>query len=100
VVLRGAGGDAERANGSDSRDMASPICFTGHSGILATPYLPARIRVIFCSICTASAGLSAPSSKSDCRTLVAEMVIVEIKAADEILTIHQAQLLTYMKLGG
>jgi GxxExxY protein len=32
--------------------------------------------------------------------LVAEMVVVEIKAADEILPIHQAQLLTYMKLGG
>jgi GxxExxY protein len=32
--------------------------------------------------------------------LVAEMVVVEIKAADELLPIHQAQLLTYMKLGG
>jgi GxxExxY protein len=32
--------------------------------------------------------------------LVADMVVVEIKAADSLLPIHQAQLLTYMKLGG
>lgn len=32
--------------------------------------------------------------------LVADMVVVEIKASDSVLPIHQAQLLTYMKLGG
>jgi len=32
--------------------------------------------------------------------LVAEMVVVEVKAADLLLPLHQAQLLTYMKLGG
>lgn len=32
--------------------------------------------------------------------LVADMVVVEIKVADSLLPIHQAQLLTYMKLGG
>ena len=32
--------------------------------------------------------------------LVANMVVVELKAADSLLPIHQAQLLTYMKLGG
>lgn len=32
--------------------------------------------------------------------LVADMVVVEIKASDSLLPIHQAQLLTYMKLGG
>lgn len=32
--------------------------------------------------------------------LVAETVVVEIKACDSLLPIHQAQLLTYMKLGG
>lgn len=32
--------------------------------------------------------------------LIAEMVVVEVKAADSLLPINQAQLLTYMKLGG
>ena len=32
--------------------------------------------------------------------LVADTVVVEIKACDSLLPIHQAQLLTYMKLGG
>jgi GxxExxY protein len=32
--------------------------------------------------------------------LVAEAVVVEVKAAETLLPIHQAQLLTYMKLGG
>lgn len=32
--------------------------------------------------------------------LVADMVVVEVKAADALLPIHQSQLLTYMKLGG
>jgi len=32
--------------------------------------------------------------------LVANMVVVEVKASDGLLPIHQAQLLTYMKLGG
>ncbi len=32
--------------------------------------------------------------------LVADTVVVEIKAADALLPIHQAQILTYMKLGG
>ncbi len=32
--------------------------------------------------------------------LVAETVVVEIKAATEIQPIHEAQLLTYMKIGG
>jgi len=32
--------------------------------------------------------------------LVANAVVVEIKACDSLLPIHQAQLLTYMKLGG
>jgi GxxExxY protein len=32
--------------------------------------------------------------------LVADMVVVEVKAADSLLPIHQAQLLTYMKVGG
>lgn len=32
--------------------------------------------------------------------LVAEAVVVELKACDEITTVHEAQLLTYMKLGG
>jgi len=32
--------------------------------------------------------------------LVAQMVVVEVKVADSLLPIHQAQLLTYMKLGG
>lgn len=32
--------------------------------------------------------------------LVANSVVVEVKACDALLPIHQAQLLTYMKLGG
>lgn len=32
--------------------------------------------------------------------LVAELVVVEVKAVDSLLPIHQAQLLTYMKLAG
>jgi GxxExxY protein len=32
--------------------------------------------------------------------LVREMVVVEIKAVDLILPIHEAQLLTYLRLGG
>jgi GxxExxY protein len=32
--------------------------------------------------------------------LVCGKVVVEIKAVDEILPVHEAQLLTYMKLGG
>jgi GxxExxY protein len=32
--------------------------------------------------------------------LVREMVVVEIKAVDVILPIHEAQLLTYLRLGG
>jgi len=32
--------------------------------------------------------------------LIAEMVVVEVKAVDSLLPISQAQLLTYMKLGG
>jgi len=32
--------------------------------------------------------------------LVADAVVVEVKAAEGLLPIHQAQLLTYMKLGG
>jgi GxxExxY protein len=32
--------------------------------------------------------------------LVAEMVVVELKAIDAIAPIHQAQLLTYLRLGG
>lgn len=32
--------------------------------------------------------------------LVANAVVVEVKAAEGLLPIHQAQLLTYMKLGG
>ena len=32
--------------------------------------------------------------------VVADTVVVEIKAADSLLPIHQSQLLTYMKLGG
>jgi GxxExxY protein len=32
--------------------------------------------------------------------LVAETVVTEIKAVDNLLPIHEAQLLTYMKLGG
>lgn len=32
--------------------------------------------------------------------LVAEMVVVEVKAIDALLPIHQAQLLSYLKLGG
>jgi GxxExxY protein len=32
--------------------------------------------------------------------LVAEAVVVEIKAVEELLSIHEAQLLTYLKLGG
>jgi len=32
--------------------------------------------------------------------LVAGMVVVEIKAVDRLLPIHQAQLLTYLRLGG
>jgi GxxExxY protein len=32
--------------------------------------------------------------------LVANMVVVEIKAIDALLPIHQAQLLSYLKLGG
>ncbi len=32
--------------------------------------------------------------------LVANTVVVEVKAAEGLLPIHQAQLLTYMKLGG
>jgi GxxExxY protein len=32
--------------------------------------------------------------------LVREMVVVEIKAVDTILPIHEAQLLTYLRLGG
>ncbi len=32
--------------------------------------------------------------------LVADRVVVEVKALDALLPIHQAQLLTYMKLGG
>jgi GxxExxY protein len=32
--------------------------------------------------------------------VVADTVVVEIKAADSMLPIHQSQLLTYMKLGG
>lgn len=32
--------------------------------------------------------------------LVAEQVVVEIKAVSDIETIHEAQLLTYLKLGG
>ena len=32
--------------------------------------------------------------------LVAEMIVVEVKAIDVRLPIHQAQLLSYLKLGG
>ena len=32
--------------------------------------------------------------------LVADMVVVEIKAVEHVLPIHDAQLLTYLKLGG
>ncbi len=32
--------------------------------------------------------------------LVADTLVIEIKAVDEILPLHEAQLLTYMKLGG
>jgi len=32
--------------------------------------------------------------------LVADMVVVEIKAVESLLPIHEAQLLTYLKLGG
>jgi len=32
--------------------------------------------------------------------LVSEVVVVEVKAVDKVLPIHQAQLLTYLKLGG
>lgn len=32
--------------------------------------------------------------------LVASQVVVELKAVDQILPIHEAQLLTYLKLGG
>jgi GxxExxY protein len=32
--------------------------------------------------------------------LVAEAVVVEIKAVEDLLPIHEAQLLTYLKLGG
>ena len=32
--------------------------------------------------------------------LVAEIVVVEVKAIDALLPIHQAQLLSYLKLGG
>ena len=32
--------------------------------------------------------------------LVADMVVVEVKAIDTLLPIHQAQLLSYLKLGG
>jgi GxxExxY protein len=32
--------------------------------------------------------------------LIAEAVVVEVKAAEGLLPIHQSQLLTYMKLGG
>lgn len=32
--------------------------------------------------------------------LVAEMIVVEVKAIDVLLPIHQAQLLSYLKLGG
>ncbi len=32
--------------------------------------------------------------------LVAEKVVVEIKTVDDLLPIHEAQILTYMKLGG
>ena len=32
--------------------------------------------------------------------LVCEQVVVEIKAVESLLPIHQAQLLTYLKLGG
>ena len=32
--------------------------------------------------------------------LVADSVVVEIKAVEALLAIHQAQLLTYLKLGG
>lgn len=32
--------------------------------------------------------------------LVAGLVVVEIKAVEQILPVHEAQLLTYMKLGG
>jgi GxxExxY protein len=32
--------------------------------------------------------------------LVAETVVVEVKAVEKVLPIHEAQLLTYLKLGG
>jgi GxxExxY protein len=32
--------------------------------------------------------------------LVQELVVVELKAVDELLPIHEAQLMTYLKLGG
>jgi len=32
--------------------------------------------------------------------LVAEMVVVEVKALDALVPLHEAQLLTYMRLGG
>jgi GxxExxY protein len=32
--------------------------------------------------------------------LVADMLVIEIKAVETILPVHEAQLLTYMKLGG
>ena len=32
--------------------------------------------------------------------LVAEIVVVEVKAVEKVLPIHEAQLLTYLKLGG
>ena len=32
--------------------------------------------------------------------LVAGVVVVEVKAVDKVLPIHEAQLLTYLKLGG
>ena len=32
--------------------------------------------------------------------LVADMVVVEIKAIDALLPVHQAQLLSYLRLGG
>jgi GxxExxY protein len=32
--------------------------------------------------------------------MVSEVVVVEVKAVDKVMPIHEAQLLTYLKLGG
>jgi GxxExxY protein len=37
---------------------------------------------------------------TDLDLLVAESVVVEVKAVEKLLPIHEAQILTYLKLGG